>query len=190
MVESQLHWYVYQTGPNQEFLAERQLNRQRFSTYVPCEMVNRTRLGTVVGHERRALFRSYGFVQLDIAISTWRKVWNTIGVKRLISTTPEHPLPLPDGTIEALQRAELMLTPEHDIVAIPVPDVQDDKPVLLPDQEVEVLSGSFSGRTGIVQSSHGERVKLLMDILGSRVPVSFRVVNLRLLQTRDNSNGT
>lgn len=169
-------WYVFQTGGNQEFFAERQLNRQRFDTYVPCEIVDKLRMGVVIGTERRALFRSYGFVRFNVATDRWRSICHSPGVKRLLSTTPEHPIAVPDATIESLQWAvlELTLMPEQDIVVVPEP-----APTIVKGMPAEVQQGTFAGRVGIVQSTSSTRAKLLMEILGSKVPVSFRLVNLR-----------
>lgn len=139
-------------------------------------------MGVVIGRERRALFRSYGFVRFDVATDDWRKVWRAFGVKRLISTTPEHPIAMPLGAVESLQLVVLDLVPlEQDIIVVPACPAA---PIAL-HSEVEVKAGLFAGRTGIVQSTHGTRAKLLMDILGDKVPVSFRLVNLRTTDKQD-----
>lgn len=133
-------------------------------------------MGVVIGTERRALFRSYGFVRFNVATDRWRSICHSPGVKRLLSTAPEHPIAVPDATIDSLQWAvlELSMMPEQEIIAVPA--AVDP---IVKDMQAEVQQGTFAGRVGIVQSTSSTRAKLLMDILGSKVPVSFRLVNLR-----------
>lgn len=181
-----LPWYVFQSGGNQEFFAERQLNRQHFDTYVPYEMVNKTRKGVIIGTHRRALFRSYGFVRFNVDTDKWRPICSSPGIKRLLSTTPEHPIPVPEGTVESLQWAVLALKDlddDHDIVAVPIEPVLPaiHSHTILTDREVEVLRGPFATNIGIVKSTSRARAKVLLDVLGGKVPVSFRLVNLRML---------
>lgn len=170
-------WYVFQTGSNQEFFAERWLNFKHFDTYVPYHSIEKRRLGVIIGYQRQALFRGYGFVRFDIAVDRWRRIWEVQGVKRLLSTSPDCPIPMPEGSVESLQFAALNLSPATDIVvAEPEPMIN---PLLIEGQEVEVIDGPLAGNVGIVQSTSNTRAKILMDVLGSKTPVSFRLVNLR-----------
>lgn len=184
-VQSTQRWYVFQTGPNQEFFAERLLNRKRFGTYVPWEMVDKVRMGVTIGRERRALFRSYGFVLINLSTDNWRPITSTYGVKRLFGSAPDKPIPVPEGVVESMQYAALGLTEEHDIV-LDVPEA----PIapVLPDSLAEVLEGPLAGRVGLVKSTTRTRAKVLMDILGSQTPVKFKLINLRKYE--EPSNGT
>jgi transcription antitermination factor NusG len=180
-----LRWYVFQTRHRAEFITETQLNRQKYGTYVPYEMIDVTRLGVVVGQEKRAYFRSYGFVRFDVNRDHWRPICSTYGVKRLFSTSPEHPICLPEGVVESLQRAMLGLGPEQEIVVEPIVAAISEY-VVAEGDEAEVITGIFAGRTGIVQTTKKDRGVLLMDILQEQVPVKFKLSNLR---KTDQSNG-
>lgn len=191
-VQTGARWYVFQTRHNTEFLAERQLQRQRFETFVPSVIVDKTRKGVVIGQEKRALFRSYGFVRFDVSLDHWRPIASTYGVKRLFGITPERPICLPVGVIESLQAAMLVpLTPIQDVIATPAPDtILVPLPVLDPNEVVEVIAGPMGGHIGIVQYSEHGRVVLLMDILQSQVPVSFKLVNVRKLTDQSDATQT
>jgi transcriptional antiterminator RfaH len=189
VVSTSARWYVFQSRHKSEFFAEHQLNRQGYDTWVPYEMVDRTRMGVVVGQEKRALFRSYGFVRFDIGTDHWRPICSSYGIKRLFSTTPDKPIALPRDVIESLQFAMLgLVEPDQDIVVEPVVE-----PVVTPDplpvpsfalgDGAEVLTGIFAGRTGIVQSTSSSRVVLLMDILHGQVSVKFKLVNVTKTET-------
>lgn len=175
-------WYVFQTGGNQEFFVERQLNRKKFVTWIPSETVDKKRMGVIIGQERRALFRSYGFVRLDLSTDNWRPIASTYGVKRLFGATPDKPIPVPEGVIESLQCAVLGITEEHDIVVVPVEETPI--PILVLEGMVEVLAGPMIGHVGILQSTSASRAQLLMHILGAQVPVTFKRINVRMVQDK------
>ena len=181
---SSARWYVFQS--NNVFLAERQLNRQRFDTYVPWCMSSKTRHGIVIGSDKRELFRSYGFVRFSLMNNRWKRILaNCFAVKRIISTSSDCPNALPIGAIESLQDATLDLLPEEDVII--VKDVAAHPPILPldMDSEAQVISGPLKGETGIVQSSSEVKTVLLMTMLNSQVPVTFKRVNLRLLTKAD-----
>jgi len=173
-------WYVFQSHVGKEFLAQKQLSRlkQRFETFVPFEIKEKKRLGVVIGHEKRAIFRSYGFIRFDIDKDWWRPICSTYGVKRLFSTTPECPIPLPHDTIETLIKS-------FETVALAAPEIIPATPVVeqaiiaVPEVIAEhapavVLEGVFAGNVGICEYSDTEKTELLMQILGGDVKITFK----------------
>ena len=180
-------WYVFQSRSNSEFFAERQLTQQKFGTWVPWEIIDKKRLGVTIGQQKQALFRSYGFVQFDVDFDPWRPICSTFGVKRLLSTTPEKPIPVPVGMVESLQLSmQEPLTPEQDIVPfigdVPIINMAVLAPSVQPNDEAEVVNGTYAGHVGIVKETSKKRCKLLMDILGGQVPVTFKLMNVRKVE--------
>lgn len=158
-------WYVVQTRPHAEARAAMNLVRQGFETYLP--VARRTRR-----HARRVdsvavpFFPRYLFVSLDQALSRWRSINGTFGVSAII-TSGDAPAPVQDGIVEALRaRADadgfLPLGPE--------------RARLLKDQPVAVVGGAFDLCRGFFEAyDGGQRVAILLDLLGRRVRVVLPV---------------
>lgn len=169
-----LRWYVFQTKPQAEFFAEWQLNRQKFSTHVPFETIDKKRLGVVYKQEKRALFRTYGFVQFDISIDPWKKICSTYGVKRLFSADVVTPIPVPEGIVEKLM--ELPVEEQEVVVEPiePVPIVQYNE-----GETLIVDGGHWQNCVGICSYSDDARITLLMQIMSSEVRVTFKRSNMK-----------
>src|SRR3546814_18322512 len=82
-------WFVVYTHPGAERMAEGQLGRQGFTTYLPRRMKERR-------HARRCervttpLFPRYLFVELDLGAQRWRAVNGTFGVSYLVAMRSEE----------------------------------------------------------------------------------------------------
>lgn len=159
------NWYVVAAQPGRESLAQTHLARQEFITFVP----RRTR---TVRHARRVrdiaapLFPGYLFVMLDPAAVRWRSINGTIGVRYLIAAG-DNPLPLPHGFVEELQR----LSDEKGVVSF--------APSLKIGERVAVMAGPFAGHVGrLARLDDKGRVRVLLDLLSTTVPVETRVTNL------------
>jgi transcription elongation factor/antiterminator RfaH len=94
-------WYLVQTKGGQEAVAELNLQRQAYVTFLP-------RNHRTVRHARQvrlvtqAHFPGYLFVSLDEGRDRWRSINNTRGVVRLV-TGKDRPLRVPTGVVEMLQ---------------------------------------------------------------------------------------
>ena len=161
MGDSGWQWFVVHTHVRRETLALAHLRRQQFETFLP--MIHTRTPG---GHlALRPLFPRYLFVQFDPDIVQWRPICSTYGVKRLISTDAEHPVALPFGTVESLK---------DQVVALDLPEPFPDGVVLIdPGTTVVVKRGPLVGHEGICLWSDGRRTRLLMQVMGGSVQVTF-----------------
>ncbi len=154
-------WYVVHTQPNREAEAKRQLENQQFRTFLPLyeKMVRHARK---LHKTRSPLFPGYLFVVLDLDRDPWHKVNGTIGVASLIMAG-ERPSPVKTGVVETLvestaKNGELCFTP----------------PLRIGDR-VRLAAGPFSEQLGILQQfGASQRVHVLLDIMGGKIPVSLR----------------
>jgi transcriptional antiterminator RfaH len=164
------HHYVVQTKPCHEAIAHENIQAIGFEAYLPTVRVEvRTRLKRFTVLE--PLFPSYLFVSMDLSAEPWRKVASAKGVQRILGVDGEHPTAVPDGALDQL-RARFAAGEFTRGVQAPRVDVGDD---------VVVESGPFEGQIGKCVESRGERVKILLNLLGgeARVNVAADIVARR-----------
>jgi transcriptional antiterminator RfaH len=152
-------WYVVQTLARREAKAQMQLEAQGFRSFLPRHL-------KTVRHARRLtsvsapFFPRYLFVALDLGCDRWRSVNGTFGVASLVMGN-EFPAPVRHGVVESLLACcdadgHLQLA---DRVAV--------------GERVRVLSGLFADMIGkLTRLDGGGRVQVLLQLLGSEVPVS------------------
>jgi transcriptional antiterminator RfaH len=151
-------WYVVHARPNSEQKAEFNLNTQGFVTFLP--QIDKTiRHARRLKAVRRALFPRYLFVKFDIARDRWLSVNGTIGVARLVMQDG-RPVAVPVGIVEDLL--------EHSDAGVARVDFQVKE-----GQRVRILSGPFADFTAtLARLDEGRRVELLLEMMGTSVPVS------------------
>ena len=86
-------WYLIQFKPNSHRLAERNLLRQGFETFLPMQKITRRKASRFVS-DLKPLFPGYMFVSVNSDLAPWRTINNTIGVSKLVSFEGK-PKPLP-----------------------------------------------------------------------------------------------
>ena len=152
-------WYVVFTQPHREFRAEAHLVAQGFRTFLP-------RFQKTVRHARKLrtvsapFFNRYLFVALDRSRDQWRSVNGTFGVTSLI-TDGMYPVPVPTGVAESL----ISISDERGFV--------NPGDGLQVGTRVRILSGPFAETLGeLVRLDGARRVRVLLELLGSVVPVS------------------
>jgi transcription elongation factor/antiterminator RfaH len=153
-------WYLVQTLSKGEFRAQFHLHAQGFRTYLALYQKT-TRHARQVRTVRAPLFPRYLFVVLDLARDRWLSIQGTFGVSSLIRCD-DRPAPVPVGAVESLiERAdEANLTQLDDGLRL--------------GQQVRILSGSFADSVGtLVRLDDNERVRVLLKMMGSEVPVSI-----------------
>jgi transcription elongation factor/antiterminator RfaH len=152
-------WYAVHTLPLQESRAAANLINQGFRTFLP-------RRQKTVRHARRlltveaAFFPRYLFIVMDPTRDQWRSVNGTFGVARMVMRG-EQPQPVPWGIVEALQAScdEAGLF-QHSLR-------------LHVGNTVRMMGGPFSEQLGTIDQLDDEgRVRVLLDILGRKVPVA------------------
>lgn len=148
-------WYVAQTRPRQEAVAELNLQRQDFTCYLP----RFTRLKRVRGHWQNVtepLFPGYIFVNLDLGEGHIAPLFSTKGIKTLVRFGM-HYQPFPDAGIEFLRQQETRQTEAE----------ESDLPFREGD-EVQILEGPLAGLKAVYQCTRGQdRVLVLIHILGA-----------------------
>lgn len=145
------YWSVAQTETRRENTAAQFLADQGYSTYLPKIRIAHKRIVP--------LFPSYLFVRI---VDRWWNVNKTIGIIGLL-TAGDHPAQVRDGIVETIRAKE-----RGGIVRLPPPQG------LREGQQVRVLRGSFEGHIGLYQGMSGkDRERVLLDLLGRKVPVDF-----------------
>lgn len=154
-------WFLAQSKPNSHAIAERNLIRQGFKTFLPMrDETERVRDRFVT--RRRPLFPGYVFVALDLDAGSWRAVNSTIGVTRLV-TLGKEPTPVPCGLVDALMRSE-------------------NAAALSAGDRVRLTHGPFADIVATIDRiAPDRRVWLLMDIMGTQTRVSADAGQVRAI---------
>ena len=160
MITETQRWFVVQSQPNAEFKAVAHLNRQGFSTYLPRYM-KRRRHARRIAHVPAALFPRYLFVGIDMGAQRWRSIFSTVGVSRLVCNG-DVPAAVPNRVIENLRARE-----QDGLVKL------DLRPSFRVGDKIRLLDGAFADCLGLYEGlKDGDRVALLLDLLGRRVRVT------------------
>ncbi|MZR13369.1 transcriptional activator RfaH [Maritimibacter sp. DP07] len=160
------HWFLAQLKPNCAHIAERNLGRQGFETFLPMEEETRTRKGKFITASR-PMFPGYIFVAFDAARGLWRSVNSTYGITRLVSFGKE-PAPVPHGLVHELR------TRCDDSGLF----VADDLPE--PGDAVTVTQGPFANFVAKVEKiAPDRRVWVLMELMGAQTRVAVDSAHLR-----------
>lgn len=153
-------WYAAHTQPKGEMLAETNLRRQGFVTYLPRYLRRRR-------HARRTdwtpmpLFPRYLFVRMDVEQVRWRAIHSTFGVQHLICHG-EKPAALPPAIVEDIQAREDI----SGMVAVKAP------PPFAKGEVVRLTEGALADQVGLFDGvSDDERVTILLTLLGREIKV-------------------
>jgi transcriptional antiterminator RfaH len=166
----EIPWYAVQTKPCCEDRVEVWLReRCGLLAFLPrLKTVRRrgSRRVTIV----EPLFPTYMFVQMKLQADLWYKVKWTPGVKQIVCAG-DIPIPVPFDAITLLRER-----------------CGDDQIVqwrlaLWGGEPVRVVHGPFAGLEGILErpASRGERVRVLLKLLGSATPVEMDMTDIELV---------
>ncbi len=147
-------WYLVYAKPRQESVAQTNLARQGYETYLPLvrQVIKRQgRRVIVVG----PMFPRYLFIHLDIQSDNWAPIRSTLGVASLVRFG-QQAAQVPDKLVAMLQqRAD-----EQGVQTLPVEEHR-------PGTRVRITEGSLAGYEGVLLAKSGrDRVVLLLEILG------------------------
>lgn len=149
-------WFLAQLKPNCAAIAEKNLKRQGFVTFLPLEEETRKRGGKFVT-AMRPLFPGYIFVAFNPARGHWRAINATQGITRLVSfgTVPARvPLELV---------SQLILRCDAGGKLLPI-----EAQTLAPGDRVRLRTGPFTDFVAEVDRiAPDRRVWVLIDLLGS-----------------------
>lgn len=159
-------WYLAQIKPNCAKIAETNLQRQGFETFLPREDQTRQRQMRFVT-TRQPVFPGYVFVALDAAQGLWRKVNSTYGITKLVSFG-QLPAEVPSGLIAAL-RARC----DGGGCIMPALHLQSG-------DKVTVTQGPFAETVAEIEKIDPDRrVWVLMDLMGRQTRTAIRQDQLR-----------
>ena len=161
------HWFLIQFKPNSHRLAERNLHRQGFETFLPMQQFTRRKASRFVS-DLKPLFPGYMFVSVNLDTARWRAINSTIGVSRLVSVEGK-PKPLPLQLISSL-----MLRCDASGVLLPPENFSKG-------DSVEMLTGPFANFMATVDKIAPEqRIWVLMDIMGQKTRIQVHADQVQL----------
>lgn len=162
-------WYLAQYKPNSHQMAERNLVRQGFRTFLPLQEVTRPERGKLVTRAR-PLFPGYLFVALNRREGGWRQINATHGITRLVCLGAE-PTPVPPDLV-----SQLMLRCDRE-------GRLRSPPVLHPGESVRMLTGPFAGLVAAIEAiAPDRRVWVLLEVMGTRTRVAMAATRLHPLR--------
>lgn len=150
----QKSWYLIYTKAKGENLAQQNLDRQGFITYLPLMRRNK-RIRGKYQPIIEALFPRYLFIQLDTKADNWMPIRSTIGVSNMVrfGSTPAQ---VPQSLVD-----ELLLYTDEDGVRV------ESEKTYKRGEEIEFIEGAMSGYRAIFEKYVStERIAVLLDIVG------------------------
>lgn len=156
-LESHESWYLIYTKPRQEFIADLNLARQGFTTYLPRVRILRKR-GAFRAPGVEPFFPRYLFIRLSRQNDNWAPIRSTIGVASLVRFGSE-PARVPFELVDRLKRDE---------GADGLHEIKQSS--IAVGGRVRIKDGPLSGYEGILLARSGqERAVLLLNLLGRPV---------------------
>lgn len=158
-IQTETTWFLAQLKPNSAKIAQTNLQRQKFETFLPLEEETRQRNGRFIT-SLRPLFPGYLFVALDTAQGLWRAVNSTQGITKLVSFG-KQPAPVPQDLV-----TQLMLRCDEAGKVLPPSALQ-------PGDQVALTQGPFAHFAAEIEKiAPDRRVWVLIDLMGRRTRVA------------------
>ena len=162
-------WYLAYAKPRSESVAFEQLSRQGYDAYFPLyKMLRRTPEGMLV--QRRPMFPRYVFFRPGRAGQSIAPARFTLGVSNLVKFGV-MPATVNSDLLEGLRAFELERE-MADVAAIST---------LQSGRRVAICAGPLKGLEGLVCSTSGQRVIVLLDLLGRQPQVTIPNHHLEVL---------
>lgn len=159
-------WYLVYTKPKKERVAQENLERQGYSTYLPLIQKSRKRNGRRV-NSIEAFFPRYLFISLNKTTDNWSLIRSTIGVANLVRFT-QYPAIVSDELIALLKQQENPHTGMH-----------EEENGFVEGDNVRIASGAMTGYEGVFKATSGEeRVLILLDVMGNQSEVKVDIDDL------------
>lgn len=156
-------WYLVYAKPRQEAVAQQNLERQGYQTYLPLVSHLRRRNGRRL-NVVAPMFPRYLFIYLDDRSDNWAPIRSSRGVISLVRFGPSA-AKVPDSLVAALRGRE----DERGVQVLPTEEYR-------PGSRVRITEGSFSGYQAVFLAKTGrDRVVLLLDILGQHTRATVNV---------------
>jgi transcriptional antiterminator RfaH len=162
-------WFLAQLKPNCVNVAERNLVRQGFRTFLPMEVGTKRQKGKFFT-ALRPLFPGYIFVSFDPALGHWPAINSTYGVTRLVSFS-EKPAPVPLDIM-----SQLMLRCDLSGKLLP-------HKLLKPGDLVRITTGPFADIVAKIENlAPTRRVWVLMDLMGGQTRVAIKFDQIKAVE--------
>ncbi|HBN21865.1 MAG TPA: transcriptional activator RfaH [Holosporales bacterium] len=165
-------WFVAQTQPGKETLAESHLLRQNFQIFLPlyCKTIRHARRTQEV---LRPLFPGYIFVSLDLDKDQWRSINGTRGVSHLLTQEDHKPLPVPNEVVETLQKEQ----EEQGSIAL-----GSLANAFKSGDTIRITEGAFAEHVGTIEGlSDKDRVQLLLRFMNRPLKITVPLTSLEKL---------
>ena len=160
--ESGKAWYLIYTKPNQETVAQQQLEQQGYATYLPM-IINAKRRNGRRRYVNEPFFPRYLFIHLDQTTDNWSPIRSTLGVSNLVRFGM-MPTPVDEEIIELIRSRE---NPDG------LHQVEEG---IREGDNIRVLDGPMMGLEGVFIAKSGEqRVMLLLELMGKTTRVKMDV---------------
>ena len=152
-------WFILQFKPNSHRLAERNLHRQGFESFLPLHEVTKHKYNRYVS-DLQPLFPGYMFVAFNPESGPWRQINCTTGVSKLVSFG-DQPSPIPldliSGLMERCNSVGKLLPPNQ----------------LNKGDAVQLLTGPFANYIAKVETiDANQRIWVLMELMGRVTRIS------------------
>ena len=164
-------WFLIYTKASQESVANANLIRQQYETFLPLKQTTRKRSG-VVKRAIEALFPRYLLVRLSAMHDNWGPIRSTTGVCNFVRFG-EYFARLPDDLVDFLRNTQEVHGPR---VIKPVQLAVGDR--------IRITDGVASGYEGIIIARTArDRVRLLLNTAaGYSAPVDVREQAIELVR--------
>ena len=170
-MSSKRSWYLIYTKPRQENLAQENLQRQGYETYLPRIYQTRRRNGRYV-KTIEAFFPRYLFINLDTETDNWAPIRSTFGVSKMIRFD-RMPAVVPYNLIQALKSND-----DEDGIQRMI-----QKNIMRGDK-VTIIDGPLAGYQGIYQQQKSaERVAVLVDLVGKNTLLNISMHDLQIAKS-------
>jgi len=161
-------WFLLQFKPNSHGIAESNLNRQGFDTFLPYEEIteyHNNKLKTI----KRPLFPGYMFISLNKKNASWKKVNSTYGVSKLVSF----------GSFPKSVSNEII----HNLINITSTSGSLLSPLDLNEGDnIKVINTPFNDFITVIhQIDYEQRIWILMDIMGR--PSKMRLTDNQIIKS-------
>lgn len=151
-------WHLLQFKPNSHRLAERNLQRQGFETFLPMQVTTQRKSSRFVS-SLKPLLPGYMFVSIKLETAPWRKINSTLGVSRLL-TFNGNPTPIPLQFVSSLMQ-------RCDTVGKLLPPK-----TLNSGDNIKILNGPFANFVATIEAIDAwQRVWILIDFMGQKTKI-------------------
>lgn len=155
-------WYLIQTKPRQELIAEKNLKNQGYVCYLPVLKVEKIQTSLLEIVEV-PLFSRYLFIWLESVFESksWAPVRSTKGVSNLVKFGQE-PAKVHDELIDLIKSRELT---NNKVL-----------PLFTPGQILQIEEGPFAGLEAIYKGMSSEqRVIVLLELMSKPVKIMLQL---------------